>query len=187
MSSSKLYCINTQLLWKGDVKRDDILPFVIVKAAKGLKMLYPKMVHLTCHAHALHRVAEEIRHSYTEVDKFSKVKKMFVKASLRVQKFKQLAPSLPLPPQPVLTRWVTWFDAPEYKCENYGVIEEIVNCFNTTEAFSIKIVKELFCSSLSGSLAYIKFNYGGIATTISHLEAVDAGDAVKSKLNTVLC
>jgi hypothetical protein len=51
----------------------------MVKAAKGLKMLYPKMVHLTCLAHALHRVAEEIRHSYTEVDKLiSNVKKMFL-------------------------------------------------------------------------------------------------------------
>jgi hypothetical protein len=62
---------------------------------------------------------------------------------------------------------------------------------------------------LSGSLAYIKSNYGGIVTTISRLEAVGTdlheslelingvrcdigpargkiGDAVKSKLNTVL-
>ena len=134
---------------------------------------------------------------------------MFVKAPLRVQKYKQLAPSLPLPPQPVLTRWGTWLDAAEYYCENYAVIEEIVNTFDSSDAFSITIVKELFSSSLSGSLAYIKSNYGGIATTISRLSAVGTdlneslelikgvrcdigrargkiGDAVKSKLNTVL-
>jgi hypothetical protein len=69
-----------KLLWKGDVKRDNVLLSVTDAApyaAKGLKILYPKMVHLTCLAHALHRVAEEIRHSYTEVDKLiSNVKKM---------------------------------------------------------------------------------------------------------------
>jgi hypothetical protein len=81
---------------------------------------------------------------------------------------------LPLPPQPVLTRWGTWLDAAEYYCETYTVIEEIVNNFDSSEAFSIKIVKELFSISLSGSLAYIKSNYGGIATTISRLEAVGA-------------
>jgi uncharacterized protein (UPF0371 family) len=41
----------------------------------------------------------------------SNVKKIFLKASLRVEKFKQEAPSLSLPPKPVvLTRWGTWLD-----------------------------------------------------------------------------
>jgi hypothetical protein len=74
---------------------------------------------------------------------------MFVKAPLRVQKFKQLAPSLPLPPQPVLTRWGTWLDAAEYYCENCAGIEEIVNTFDSSDAFSITIIKELFSSKLS--------------------------------------
>jgi hypothetical protein len=70
------------------------------------------MVYLTCLAHALQRVAEEIRHSYTEIHKLiSTVKKMFLKALLRVHKFKKLASALPLPPQLVLTRWGTCLDA----------------------------------------------------------------------------
>jgi len=32
-------------------------------------MLYPKMIHVTCLAHALHRVAEEVLGNYPEVDK----------------------------------------------------------------------------------------------------------------------
>jgi hypothetical protein len=57
----------------------------MVKAANGIKMLFPKMVHVTCLAHALHRVAEEIRESYPYVDKLIlKVKKVFIKAPLRV-------------------------------------------------------------------------------------------------------
>jgi hypothetical protein len=50
---------------------------------------YPRMVHLTCLAHPLHTAAGEIRETYPGVDKLiSIVKKMLVKAPLRVQKFK---------------------------------------------------------------------------------------------------
>jgi hypothetical protein len=37
----------------------DAAPYIL-KAAKGLKMLYPRMVHLICLASGLHRVEEEI-------------------------------------------------------------------------------------------------------------------------------
>ena len=46
----------------------DAAPYMI-KAAKALQLLYPKMIHVTCIAHALHRAAEEVRGSYPEVDK----------------------------------------------------------------------------------------------------------------------
>jgi hypothetical protein len=63
-----------KMLWKVEVTRDRILFLVtdaapyVLKAAKGLKILYPRMVHLTCLAHGFHRVAEEIRGSYPDVD-----------------------------------------------------------------------------------------------------------------------
>jgi hypothetical protein len=41
----------------------------MVKAASGFKMLYPKVVHVTCLAHALHRVSVEIRGRYPDADK----------------------------------------------------------------------------------------------------------------------
>lgn len=62
-------------LWPEGVKRENVLLLVtdaapyMVKAGKGLQLLYPKMIHLTCIAHALHRVAEEIRGNYPDVDK----------------------------------------------------------------------------------------------------------------------
>jgi hypothetical protein len=53
---------------------------------------------LTCLAHPLHTAVEEIRETYPGVDKLISIaKKMLVKAPLRVQKFKQDAPSLSLP------------------------------------------------------------------------------------------
>lgn len=89
----------------------DAAPYII-KAARNLKIFYPKLVHVTCLAHGLHRVAEEIRSNYENVDiLISCGKKIFSKAPSRVILFKEKLPHVPLPPQPVITRWRTWLDA----------------------------------------------------------------------------
>jgi hypothetical protein len=60
-----------KLLSKGEVERDIILLFItdsaphMVKAARGLQVLYPTMVHLAHLVPALHRVAREI---YPDID-----------------------------------------------------------------------------------------------------------------------
>ncbi|KRY27042.1 hypothetical protein T01_642 [Trichinella spiralis] len=65
--------------------------------------LFPNMLHLTCLAHGLHRIAEHVRCLYPDVDRLiSNVKKLFLKAPSRVQLFKAMAPEIPLPPQPYL-------------------------------------------------------------------------------------
>jgi len=108
-------------------------------------LLYPKMIHVTCLAHALHRVAEEVRGSYPEVDKLiANGKKIFIKSPLRVQEFNEEAPTLPLLPQPIVTRWWTWLDAANYCCTNYSQIEKIFSKFDRKDSSSIKSVQELF-------------------------------------------
>jgi hypothetical protein len=69
-------------------------------------MLYLRMVCLKCLAHGLHVVAGDILGKYPEVDRliFS-IKKIFLKAPLRVEKCMQELTSLPLSAPPVLTRW----------------------------------------------------------------------------------
>ena len=103
------------LLWPEGIRYDDVLLFVtdaapyIVKAGKAIQAFYPKMVHITCIAHGMHRVAEEVRATFSQVDSLvSQTKKFFVKAPSRKQLFKSTAPSVPLPPEPVITRWGTW-------------------------------------------------------------------------------
>jgi hypothetical protein len=120
----------------------------------------------------------------------SNVKKIFLKVPLRVEKFKQEAPSLSLTPKPVLRRWGTWLDAVMYYCENYSIIEKIVNELDSNEASSIKFVTEVFSSDLSGKLAYNKSNFLVVSKTIASLEAVgvevnDALDIVKSEERAV--
>jgi len=63
----------------------------MMNAGKVLKLLYPKMKHVTCLAHALYRVAEEIRNIFPKVDDFiSNAKKIFLKAPRINYKFLKL-------------------------------------------------------------------------------------------------
>jgi len=38
-----------------------------------------------------------------------------------------MAPDIPLPPRPVLTRWGTWLNASMYYCDHFQLIKEIIN------------------------------------------------------------
>lgn len=109
---TKVFDQSMFLLWPDGIRHDDVLLFLsdaapyMVKAGKTIGALYSKMVHVTCLAHGVHRVAEEIRGQFTKVDKLiSKVKQIFLKCPARVLFFKNRAPNIPLPPEPIITRW----------------------------------------------------------------------------------
>jgi len=89
-----------------------------------------------------------------------------------LQKFKEEAPSLPLPPTPILTRWGTWLDAADNYYTHYSVIENIFNKSDRDDSSSIQIVQDLFSSTMSRNLAYIKSNFSVISKSITRLEAV---------------
>src|SRR5258705_13193929 len=64
------------------------------------------LVHVTCLAHGLNRVAESIRMQHPQINGLiSNVKKVLLKSPLRVQIYKEKLPDVPLPPEPVITRW----------------------------------------------------------------------------------
>jgi hypothetical protein len=130
---SKLFDRSLQTIWPNGIKHDHVLLLLsdatpyMVKAGRAIKVFYSKMEHVTCLAHALHRVAEEIKKHFPKVDQLiSNCKKIFLKAPSRVQIFKEIAPNIPLPPQPVLTRWRTWLTAAFYYCEHFGIIKNII-------------------------------------------------------------
>lgn len=55
----------------------------MIAAMNSLKILFPKMLHLTCFAHGLHRLAEFVRHEFPDVNKMiSNIKAVFVKVCL---------------------------------------------------------------------------------------------------------
>lgn len=52
----------------------------MIAAINSLKVLFPKMLHVTCFAHGLHRLAEYVRHKFPEVNSLiSAVKAVFTK------------------------------------------------------------------------------------------------------------
>lgn len=179
------------LLWPSGILYENVLvvctdaaPYMC-KAMKGLQVLYPKMIHVTCVAHGLHRVAEVVRVSYPEVNTLiSSVKKIFLKAPSRVEKFRVIAGDIPLPPSPVITRWGTWLDAATYYAENFEVVEKVVSELNPEDAQSIEEAQEVLRSkNIRGDLAFIKSNLACISSTILKLEA--KGTPLKSSVELV--
>ena len=105
-------CINSGLfkLLGEDLEYEKVRLFLTdgaaycVKAGKGLKELYPNIIHCLCLAHGLNRVAELVRYSFPKVDKLiAEVKKVFVKCARRRAEFTASC-KVPLPPEPVITR-----------------------------------------------------------------------------------
>ncbi|XP_018497475.1 uncharacterized protein LOC100908769, partial [Galendromus occidentalis] len=97
---SQVFMNSLRLLWPEQVEHDKVLLFVsdgaayMKKAGKALKVLFPRMLHLTCTAHAVHRVAEEIRLVFPDVDKLvAHGKKVFLKSASRVTKFREMVPN----------------------------------------------------------------------------------------------
>lgn len=100
----------------------DAAPYM-VKAGQSLQTFYP-LLHITCLAHGLHRLAEEIRQNYGNVNKLiSSTKKVFLKAPSRVQAYKEQLPNLALPPEPIITRWGTWLKAVLFYSENFEAVK----------------------------------------------------------------
>ncbi|GBP24909.1 hypothetical protein EVAR_12573_1 [Eumeta japonica] len=105
----------------------DAAPYMI-KAAKALQVFYPNLIHVTCFAHGVHRLAEEVRFTFGNVNKLiSSTKKGFLKAPARIKAYKEKLPNLPLPPEPVITRWGTWIEAVLFYNEHFEAIKGVVN------------------------------------------------------------
>ena len=175
---SQLFFNSMMFLYDNKIQYENVLLFItdaakyMVKAGQAIQVSYPKMIHLTCLAHGLNRVAEEIRSNYPKVNKLiSSVKKIYSKSPLRIEVFKQRAPETPLPPQPVVTRWGTWVEAAIYYSENFNLIKDLIEEMDENEAIAIKEAKKNFESNeLRANLAFISSNYSDLVKTIKKLE-----------------
>lgn len=149
----------------------DAAPYMI-KAGKHLVTFYVKMIHLTCLAHAIHRVCEFIRASYQDVDSLiSNCKKIFLKSPSRLNVFREYLPDVPLPPRPVITRWGTWLTAALYYSTHFDQIKDILQQFNETECVAISKAKRLMeASTIQAHLACIASNFSSLPEGIVRLE-----------------
>jgi hypothetical protein len=176
---AKVFNDSLQLLWPEGILHDKVFLFVtdaaayMKKAAKSLKILYTRMIHVTCLAHAFHRVAEAVRGIFSTTDKFiTCMKQIFSKAPYRNQKFKEMCPGLALPPQPIITRWGTWITAAEYYADNLNDVENVIISLDN-DAVSIVNVKNILQTQkdeLKAELCRIKTHYVFLTRTIIQLE-----------------
>ena len=114
----------------------------MVKSGQTLKGIFPNLIHITCLAHTLHRIAETIYNSFQLVDRFvACTKKIFVKSPSIVKLFKLTAPNTPLPPALVLTRWGSWLDAALYYAQHIEIVKEVVNLWTQMKLLQYKQCK----------------------------------------------
>lgn len=155
------------------------------KAMGSLQVLFPKMVHITCLAHGIHRVAETIRSHFPDVNiLISSVKKVFLKAQSRKNAFIQMANGCPLPPVPVITRWGSWLNAAIYYANNFELVSRVLNSFAPEEAQSIEDAQNILRSrNIKENLIFIKSNFSCIPTVLKTLE--EQGLSLTESLNIV--
>lgn len=144
----------------------------MISAGRILKNYLREMKHVTCLAHALHRVSEQIRLEYHDVDiLIANVKKVFLKAPSRITILKEKYPDLPLPPQPVITRWGTWLEAATYYAKHFNEIKDVLSCLNSSDAIAIRNAQNIIeKENLQNDLNYIKDNYSIIQLSIKELQ-----------------
>lgn len=160
------------------IVRDRVLLFVSDGAAymklcgEILKRTYTSMVHVTCIAHAAHRLAEAVRERYPKVNELiANVKKVFKKSPGRVAEFQRVAPHVPLPPEPIVTRWGTWLAAIDYYWSNIEYVAKALDELNETDARCISSAKLIIRDpEIYGQLDNIRANYGWIPNMILTFE-----------------
>lgn len=118
----------------------DAAPYM-VRAGDLIREIYPKVIDDTWVVHAVNLVCEKIRYIFHDPnDLIANVKKIFVKAPYRVRAFQEACPDIPLPPEPVLTRWGTWLEAVVYYDEHYNAIQSVVSKFDADDAVAIQAI-----------------------------------------------
>ncbi|KAJ4450589.1 hypothetical protein ANN_02014 [Periplaneta americana] len=92
-------------------------------------------------------------------------------ATMRVLLFQTIAPGIPLPPQPVLTRWGTWLDAINYYAKYYGKIMEVIDALDSTDSSDVAAVKSLPSEQLLGDILFIDSDFKIVSKSIALLES----------------
>jgi len=139
---------------------NDAAPYM-VKSGDVLKVLYPNLIHVTCLAHGLNRVAEKVRDMFPNVNKFvNNIKKIFLKAPSRVEVYREIMQDIPLPSEPVLTRWRTWLEAVVFNSSHFEGLKSVITRLDPDSSASIKKCSDIIkIKSVKNDLTFIKCNF----------------------------
>jgi len=102
----------------------------------------------------------------------SNVKRVFLKSPLRVQIYKEKLPDVPLPPEPVITRWGTWLNAAIFLANHYAGIKEVILGFDPGSSQAVRNCVGIFNDeTIANQLAYIKVHFSCLVDAITKLES----------------
>ncbi|XP_025049927.1 uncharacterized protein LOC102377462 isoform X1 [Alligator sinensis] len=141
--------------------------------------LWSNCVHICCYAHIVALAGDTWRDAFKQVDRFvALMKSLLAKAPARAQFLRYLKEqsvgSPTLPPEPVVTRWKTWFSCVEYHAQYYqlnrGFVEQ-----ERTEQGDTSILQELASllalEDLHTDLKYIAESCGCLVTALNILQS----------------
>jgi len=165
------------LLWPNNIKYDKLWLILTDQARNMLSCfksmkelgLFPNLHHITCLAHALHRVCELIRSENHEIDKLVSSFKLFlVKSPKRIKAFRTQT-GISVPPKPVITRWGTWLSTCFFYAENFDKIKEFIVNLKGKSKCIIKAKKYASCNSIQEKLINL-MQYKFLPSAIKRLE-----------------
>jgi uncharacterized protein YoxC len=188
------------ILWPEGIQYDRVLLLVtdaapyMKLAGKTLCETYPNLTHVTCVCHGLHNVCEFLVTRFKEVNRLiSCGKKIFKKAPNRINLYKEMYNNLPLPPEPVITRWGSWLRSVEYYAKHFTEFSNVVKMLDSEDSAFIEETKELIkCQRLKNDITFIHSNFNCLAKAITQLEksnlslneSLNILDSVKNKLQS---
>lgn len=94
-----------------------------------------------------------------------------MKSPLRVQVFREKLPDIPLPPEPVVTRWGTWLEAACYYADHFESFKNVVLEFPDSASEAVRECQTVLNDlTVEQNLAFIKANYSFVSHAIKKLE-----------------
>ncbi|CAH1099608.1 unnamed protein product [Psylliodes chrysocephalus] len=145
----------------------------MLNSGRKIKAKCPQTLHVTCIVHGIHRIVEEVRNQFKDVDNFvDNVKKIFLKAASRVKIFKEMFLGVPLPPKSIITRWGTWIKAVCYFQYHYNEVRTVLESFDPRSSAAIRNFRELMDKpELITDIIFVANNFGMIPEIIHTLES----------------
>jgi len=84
------------------------------------------------------------------------IKKIFLKAPSRVEVYREIMQDIPLPPEPVLTRWGTWLEAVVFNASHFEGLKSVITRLDPDSSASIKKCSDIIkIKSVKNDLTFI--------------------------------
>lgn len=124
-----------------------------VKIIKKSKF-FPNLSHITCLAHALHRVSSKVQDKTPKLYNFIVNFNQFLKPIKIRNQFKKIT-KLIMPPKFISTRWGSYLTCSNFYFQNFKIIKKFINTVKTNKNTYHSIIKAF----INNRKSIQEFNY----------------------------